>query len=570
MAFGTNLVWRYPTSSTNPPSCQAQGIPLDNGYILLNPLDIPHLILLENQIYHPLCYNGVPLLSTFKDLGAQTLPMISNDWIRFINNDEWGSFKFTVYSIIYSLTVATVMAIFLTIIVFTNHTQKPSWLLRLSSLMGSVNLTILFVRSIIYLEKQHTLGISSGVKLLDDLQSDQVFNAIDFIFVLLAQFAEVQVIIRLFSRAKEKRVSFLVGGALSLAAQIIWAVSTFSNINIDDEESNLSILPAFTYLLRIALSTVYSGLIVIYAISKRSYIFHRSVVLLTLLNFLVINLQIAFFVTDISNIWVSELSEIFNTTVYICVTVIPWEWINRVHAIERHEQKEGVLGRPFYEDEDRAVIRYEIIDDTELFSDDHGNNTGHLEEMAHHEEQDHHHQQQQQIAGSASDDLSPPSRIYTPFHKLKTSINTTTNTLLYLTDQVIAYGLAVPRSVSTDSTTITTRSRTPMAVVKHSKQSKIKGKFGKIIHGKNVVGDSSSGDSSSNNHHRKEVFVYSKREVVCDDLISAVSTNTSSSNSDSTSSVGTSGVMMDSHIAGNSNMEEGLDSIIYEDGSERR
>lgn len=526
MAFGTNLVWRYPTSSTNASSCQGQGIFLNNGFILLNPLNTPDLKILQNQMYYPRCYDGVPLLSTFKDIGVQTLPLVTEDWVRFITEDEWGSFKYTVYPIIYSLTVSTVMAIFLTIIVFTHHTQKPSWLLRLSSLLGSVNLLILFVRSIIFLERQHTLGISSGSKLLDDLQTDQVFNAIDFIFVLMAQFAEAQVIIRLFSRAKEKRVSFIVGGVLSLASQIIWAVSTFSTINIDDEESDLSILPAFTYLLRIALSMIYSGLILIYGIGKRNYIFHRSALLLTVLTFLVINLQVAFFITDISNIWVSELSEIFNTTVYICVTVIPWEWINRVHAIERHEQKEGVLGRPFYEDEDRGIIRYEIIDDQDLFDDDNNNKTNnHNVNVEPFEE----YQTEVQTGATHENQNSPQqgpqtgfvssSRIYTPFHKIKTTVNSTTNTLLYLTDQIIAYGLAVPRSVSTDSTTMSTN-RTPVARLSPNafKSMMLKGKLlGKVNYFNNSDNNNISSSSSAGTCN-KEVFVYSKKEVVCDDL----------------------------------------------------
>lgn len=348
----------------------------------------------------------------------------------------------------------------------------------MGSFLASVNLVILIVRAIICLKDQHAIGISDGEKLLDDLQSNEVFNILDFIFVLIAQFAQVQIIIRLFSRVKEKRVSFILGGTLSICAQVIWGVSTFSQFDQTDD-SDISILPAFTYLLRIALATMYSGLIIIYSFGKRYYIFQRSLILLTVLTFLVINLQIAFFITDIANIWVSELSEIFNTTIYVSATVIPWEWINRVHALERHEQREGVLGRPVYEDEYKDIARYEILDNninTENENTNNNNNNNDGDQGDHEPSQAGPNDRSNRNTPNVGEESSSNIK-----DKIKNTFSNTTNTLLYFTDQVIAYGLAVPRSVSVSSTARENEQR--------EKRQK------------------------ANN---KEVYIYSKKEVVVD------------------------------------------------------
>ncbi|CCH44933.1 pH-response regulator protein [Wickerhamomyces ciferrii] len=483
MNFGTNVIWRYAPKRRRYSICD--GINLDEGFVMVNRPE-KHLSVLKNSYYKPFCYNEGPVLSSFKRFGVNALPQMEQQWNQY-RESTYGDFKYSIYPIIYSLTVSTVMAIFLTIIVFTNHTQKPSWLLRVGSLLASINLVILIVRAIIFLSRQHALGVSDGAKLLDDLQSDEVFNIIDFIFVLIAQFAQVQIIIRLFSRVKEKRVSFILGGLLSICAQVIWGVSTFSNFD-QTEDSDISILPAFTYLLRIALATMYSGLIIIYMLGKRNFIFQKSIILLTILTFLVINLQIAFFITDISNIWVSELSEIFNTTIYVSVTVIPWEWINRVHALERHQQREGVLGRPVYEDEYRDIAKYEILDENvqnNLINDtnDNDNNDNNNNDNDGNDDGN-----QNDTNGNGNSNRNTPrghdeQGNKTKFtSKIKDTFSNTTNTLMYFTDQVIAYGLAVPRSVSVSSTARENEQRQKRA----------------------------------NNANRKEVYIYSKKEVVID------------------------------------------------------
>ncbi|GMF05948.1 unnamed protein product [Ambrosiozyma monospora] len=99
-----------------------------------------------------------------------------------------------------------------------------------------------------------------------------------------------------------------------------------------------------------------------------------------------INTSIAFFIADISNVWVSELSEVFNLTCYLISNIITWEWLNRMAQLERHEQKGGVLGRQFF---------YDVDDDKdktpEKLNQVNSNHSNHLRPSQTHLHHHHHH-----------------------------------------------------------------------------------------------------------------------------------------------------------------------------------
>ncbi|ODV59322.1 Rim21p ASCRUDRAFT_37629, partial [Ascoidea rubescens DSM 1968] len=299
--------------------------------------------------YKPFCYFSKPvyLSNNMNELFNNQLIDIQNDWNKYSRDPNDGLFFYSIFPTIYSITASTVVTIFLSIIVFTNFNSKPSFLLKVGTVLASINLTLLLIVSIIFLEKNHeALNSNSGDLFIDFLSSYKPFNIIDFLAILILQFVQVQIIMRIFSRQKEKRFTFFMGGILSIISQVIWAVSTYSSSHV------FALLPAFVYLLRISLSVIFSVLIGIYCFMKRKIIFQKKLILITTLTFLTINLEFAFFIADVSNLWVSELSEIFNTCCYVISTVLVWEWINRVHHMEKIKEKSGILGRPFYEEEE--------------------------------------------------------------------------------------------------------------------------------------------------------------------------------------------------------------------------
>lgn len=504
MKIKRNLIWRSPEDNIDYSSCNnidlsgvlipaLKSSPLiasssdndnNNDNIEINQDHLPtHL---TDMQYMPGCYGQKPAYSANKRFGLKTLPIVDNDWTSFINQRKEGEFMYSVYPTIYSVTAATVVTCFLTVIVFTN-TQKPSYLLILGCLLSSINLIYLLTSTMRFLSGTISLGMASGENLLDNIQSNLSFNIIDLFSVFILQLCQVQIIMRLFSRQKEKRFTFVMGVSLSIISQVIWAVSTFHTMKhtdltaeYDPDEDTLSILPAFIYLLRIAMSVMYSVLICIYCFIKIEFIMKRSLILISFVSILSTNLQFAFFIADVANVWVAELSEVFNAAGYVVSTVIVWEWINRVHASERAKQSKGILGRPFYEEELQGANKVDRIslfvpeEEKNLFGytdtqdDNHDNDSFNgrpTEEITGSGDLEH-------PAGNGANitNKKPPLQAHNLNAKLHDFVSNqqlktrefvsstipemimkTTNTFLYLTDQIIAYGLAVPRSVSVNS-----------------------------------------------------------------------------------------------------------------------
>lgn len=434
-------------------------IKLPEGVLVPHHNNAPVQFMSEG-VYHQVCYKGVvPMLNT--NIGvvlrkvASALPIVHESWNAYTRSGDRGLFAYSVVSIIYSISMSAVITWFLTIFVLTNYTIKPSLLLKLSTVVLSVYLLITVVKCIVMLHKQQRNGYLHGAEFLDHLNSSTYLSIIDLIVVILLQISQVQVIMRIFLRQKDKRVSFLVGVAASVLSQVIWAVTKFHRF--DNEDDAGEILPAFIYLVRIAMALCYAALISVYQISKINYIIaNKDIWLLLLLTFILIYTPVAFFVADITNAFVYELSEIFSVVCYVICVVIPWEWCNKMNIIMRRKEKDGVLGRRFYEDELYELDKYEVFFEP---------------------------------AGDLSDNDEPKQTIYKekPKSRFVKTCHTARDAFLTLTDTIIATGLAIPRSVSVS---------TPS------------------IHHDNV--DTSRAQPLETPSRRHDVFVYSRREVIID------------------------------------------------------
>ncbi|SCU86841.1 LADA_0E00584g1_1 [Lachancea dasiensis] len=342
---------------------------------------------------------AVPVYSALK-CSSDLFPFlkeIQQDWDDFTaDSNDRGPFKYSIYAILLSFTANFVIAISLTVIVFITIRQKPyrgaSNLLKLGSSLASINLTIFVVKALRALHDDHiTNGVVSTEVILDLLWNDLTFTCMDFFVVLICELCQVQIIMRLFSRVREKRIVFLVGAGLSIITQVLWAIPTFTkSINnrygaVYDDSSGLTLLAPFMYLFRIALSSAYASIICFNIFTKRQLCLqNQRMILLTLIAILTVLLQPGFFVADVANIWVDDLSEIFNTTCYVGSAVIVWEWVDHLLILERKVQAQSVLGRPIYEDDHQEYYfaKYALkMQDTFSFENDNGGPSGDVTEF---------------------------------------------------------------------------------------------------------------------------------------------------------------------------------------------
>ncbi|CEP64698.1 Rim21p LALA0_S13e00958g [Lachancea lanzarotensis] len=367
--------WRYDKGNNTYESCK--GLNLGSGILLRSHKDTP-MAFYNGIHFTSYCDNGMPVYSALLKT-ADSFPYldaIQQDWNQFISVDDSdrGPFKYSIYAILLSFTANFVIVLSLTIIVFITVRQKPyrgaSNLLKLGSSLASINLTIFVAKALNLLKSEHVnKAIVSTDEVLDLLGSDMAFTCLDFFVVLICQLCQVQIVMRLFSRVREKRLVFLTGFILSIISQVLWAIPSFTKLarnhftggSYDDD--GLILLSPFVYLLRITFSAFYASIIIFNVFIKRQLCFHNQrMTLLTVITILIIFLQPAFFVADVTNIWVDDLSEIFNTTCYVGSAVIVWQWVDHLLILERKVQAQSVLGRPVYVDdqEDNYFARYAL------------------------------------------------------------------------------------------------------------------------------------------------------------------------------------------------------------------
>lgn len=510
----------------NLPGCRPMR--LLEGLLVSNNWNTP-LQYISEAVYQQSCFKGrIPNMNTNIGLvvnrTADVLPAVLSTWKQFTTypvisyGANRGSFAYSIVTIVYSLSISAVITWFLTIFVLTNYTIKASLLLKGSSILSSIYILVVVVNSLIQMHKQHMNGYLSSPELLQFINTSIHMNILDMVVVLLLQINQVQVIMRIFSRQKEKRLTLLIGLIASIMSQTIWSVSKFHRFSPDDEAGD--ILPAFIYLVRIAMAISYAAIITVFVLSKiNDIIANRSIWLLSVLNLVLIYSPLAFFVADISNTFVYELSEIFSVVTYAICVVIPWEWCNKFNLIEKRKEKDGVLGRRFYEDELYELDKHEIFveNHTASYSAIQNDDNDHDPDNDHDGDGDINLDQDISENRTMLFNRNKNNKEFTNARKVLKALKSTKKTFITITDGIIAAGFAIPRSVSISQQSLEPKDKNihlkdahklvpnptngPQIELNTLTQSNM-----------TLLNDSTT--PSVQGRHRRNVFLYSRQEVV--------------------------------------------------------
>jgi hypothetical protein len=73
---------------------------------------------------------------------------------------------------------------------------------------------------------------------------------------------------------------------------------------------------------------------------------------ISLLSIIAILTPVVFFITDIANYTIAGWGDYFRWVGAAAASVIVWEWVERIEALEREERKDGILGREIYDGDD--------------------------------------------------------------------------------------------------------------------------------------------------------------------------------------------------------------------------
>lgn len=230
------------------------------------------------------------------------------------------------------------------------------WLQKVAALTVAVSLTIATADTFEVAEQQYLTGYMDATAMRDQVLGSleiRVTRVISDIFVWLAQ---VQTLIRLFARHKEKVMIKWIGFALIIFDSIFSCLNAFLVISTNQPRNFVDAIPALSYLFELALGLLYAAWVIYYALTKRRYAFYhskmKSISMIALLSLVSVLTPVVFFVTDVSNTNVASWGDYFRWVGAAAASVVVWEWVERIEALERDEKKDGILGREIFDGED--------------------------------------------------------------------------------------------------------------------------------------------------------------------------------------------------------------------------
>lgn len=376
--------WRAPTTTSPQPTPTTVPVPascspftLHAGYtISLSPEST--LTLSAPAIATPECFTHT--FSTTLS-SATTMPELDSSGSdeKFKSSDLRDPFYASTIPMAYSISATTTLAYVLLFLLFLpNPPNSRPWLQKVATLTVVVCLTIAFAETTTVLEEQYHLAGSSLYSLTNEAREVRrrvvagtfikIGRIVSDLFLWLAQ---VQTLIRLFPREREKVIIKWAGFCLILLDTIFSILQTFVSPLTNDPESFLDAIPALSYLFQIALSLLYASCVIYYSFAKRKYSYFyphsfftpsppaskqyggRSIVLVATLSIASVLTPIVFFVLDIAQKDLAGWGDYIRWVGAASASAVVWEWVDRIEGLEREESKCGVLGREvFDEDED--------------------------------------------------------------------------------------------------------------------------------------------------------------------------------------------------------------------------
>ncbi|KAL3459064.1 PalH/RIM21-domain-containing protein [Aspergillus heterothallicus] len=377
-------IWARPTSTTTRtyvPGCTPFLLPSD-GYVYINRTY--SISLDQNAVFDPMC-TSTP--TTTEHAGAAL--------------DVRDPFYASVTPQLYAMGCATVVSYLLVIILlitprtfyvggpggganflgrhgmvsgsYSNNSSvvgvggRP-WLQKVAALLVAISLTIATADSFRVAERQYDYGYSDAEALTSEVIDGTEIKVVRIISSTFLWLAQVQTLIRLFPRHKEKIMIKWAGFAL-IVLDTIFAILDKFLVKTNTTRPRLyeDAIPALSYLFELALNLLYAAWVIFYSLSKHRFAFFhpkmRNICLVALLSLCAVLIPVVFFVLDIAKPEIAGWGTYIRWVGSAAASVVVWEWVERIEALERDERKDGILGREVFDgDEMLEVTPSEEVD----------------------------------------------------------------------------------------------------------------------------------------------------------------------------------------------------------------
>ncbi|MCJ1275001.1 pH-response regulator protein palH/rim21 [Puttea exsequens] len=228
------------------------------------------------------------------------------------------------------------------------------WLQKLAALTVAISLTIVTADTFTWAERQYNSGYQDSMELTMRVITSLEIRIVRTISETLLWLAQAQTLIRLFPRHKEKLLIKWIAFALIVLELIFSSLNHFLVENeMPHPKRFMDAIPAMNYLFALTLNLCYGGFIVFYALQKRRFAFYhtnmRNMPLVALLSLTAVLIPVVFFVLDLSKPNIAGWGSYVRWVGAAAASVVVWEWVERIEALERDEKKDGILGREIFD-----------------------------------------------------------------------------------------------------------------------------------------------------------------------------------------------------------------------------
>lgn len=312
----------------------------------------------NDVVFTPSCY--------FQSAEATATSNLTNNGTDDIPTSELRDpFFTTIVPMSYVLASCTTVAYVLFVFLFLCPPRTRPILQKAATMMVVICLTVAIAKTTNILENEYENGGNPygteaagayNIRLkVGEGNFIRVGRIISDIFLWLAQ---VQTLIRLFPRHREKIVLKWAGYALILFDAIFAIMIFFTSKQQKDEgtESPFDAVPVLSYLFQIALAVLYAVCVFYYVIVKRRFAFYhtkkKNMPLLALLGLSAVAIPIIFFCLDITAKQPISWIDFVRWVGAASASVVVWEWVDRIEELEREARRDGVLGREIFDGDD--------------------------------------------------------------------------------------------------------------------------------------------------------------------------------------------------------------------------
>ncbi|KAK3494604.1 pH-response regulator protein palH/rim-21 [Neurospora hispaniola] len=228
------------------------------------------------------------------------------------------------------------------------------WLQKVAALSVAISLTIANAATFRAAEQQYSWGVQNAKQLQEDVLGGAELKIIRIISDTFLWLAQAQTLIRLFPRQREKVIIKWTAFALITLDVIFQSLNSFKYGGSDLTRPKFTeAVPALSYLFALALGVLYAAWVLYYSIMKKRYAFYhplmKNMILVAVLSVVSILVPVVFFILDISKPDFAGWGDYVRWVGAAAASVIVWEWVERIEALEREEKKDGILGREVFD-----------------------------------------------------------------------------------------------------------------------------------------------------------------------------------------------------------------------------